>query len=138
MCPIFLANCSFAHLSWVTWANCSWSLICHERPEQFAHGHSFVLSDLSDSLTVAHLSWAIWANRSQSLIWFEQNERLSNEQIREFPALMQSRCKSYSTLIQKMEKEKKINIHTCRSNILCLVSHNEPIREVPKIYRNPK
>ena len=32
------------------------SLICHEQPEQFAHGRSFVLSDLSDSLKVAHLS----------------------------------------------------------------------------------
>ena len=61
----------------MTWANCSRSLICLERPERFAHGRSFPLSDLSDSLTVAHFSWAIWANRSQSLIWFEQNEQMS-------------------------------------------------------------
>ena len=67
------ANRSFAHLSWVTWANCSQTLICHEWPEQFAHGcsfdmsnlsnllsHSFVLSNLSKSLTVAHLIWEIW------------------------------------------------------------------------------
>ena len=40
--------------------------------ERITHGRSFVLSDLSDSLTVAHLSWAIWANCSQSLIWFER------------------------------------------------------------------
>ena len=53
-------------------ANRSRSLIWHERPERFAHRSKFVLSNLSDSLTVAHLSWAIWANRSQSLIWFEQ------------------------------------------------------------------
>ena len=49
----------------IFWANRSRSLICHEQPERFAHGRSFVLSDLSDSLTVSHLSWAIWANHSQ-------------------------------------------------------------------------
>ena len=54
--------------------NRSWLLICLERPERFAHGCSF---PLSDSLTVAHLSWAIWANSSQPLIWFEQNEQMS-------------------------------------------------------------
>ena len=31
-------------------------LFYHEQPEQFAYSHSFVLSDLSDSLTVDHLS----------------------------------------------------------------------------------
>ena len=30
------------------------SLYCHEQPERFAHSCSFVLSDLSESLTVAH------------------------------------------------------------------------------------
>ena len=58
----------------------AYSLICHERPEQFANGHSFDMSDLSDLLTVAHfshLSWVIWGNRSQSLIWFEWNEQKS-------------------------------------------------------------
>ena len=63
----------------MTWANRSQSLICHERPDRFAHSRSFFLSHLSNSLTVTHLSWAIWANRSQSLIWFEQNERMSDE-----------------------------------------------------------
>ena len=58
---------SFAHLSWATLANCSQSLICHEWPERFAHSRSFVLIDLSESLTVAHLIWA--------------NERMSNEWI---------------------------------------------------------
>ena len=53
---------SFANLSWVTWANQSHSLICPEGPEQFAHGRSFVLSDLSQLLTFADLSSAIWAN----------------------------------------------------------------------------
>ena len=32
------------------------SLIYHEPPEQFVHSSSFVMSDLSDLLTVAHLS----------------------------------------------------------------------------------
>ena len=66
-------------------------LIYHERPKGFAHGCSFVMSDLRDSLTVAHLSWAIWANHSQLLIWFEQNERMSkwaNERMSKFPALL--------------------------------------------------
>ena len=84
----FWANRSFTHLSWVTWANCSWSLICHERHEGFAHSRSFVLSNLSDSLTVAHLSWVIWANHSQPLIWFERNEWLSKWAMSEFPALI--------------------------------------------------
>ena len=48
----------FAHLSWVNWANRSHLLICHERPEGYAHICSFVLSDLSKSLTFAHLFWA--------------------------------------------------------------------------------
>ena len=39
-----------AHLSWATWAIRSWSLICLEQPEQFAHNRSFVLSDLSELL----------------------------------------------------------------------------------------
>ena len=38
------------------------SIIYHELPERMAHICSFVLSNLSDSLTFAHLSWAIWAN----------------------------------------------------------------------------
>ena len=84
---MFWANRSFAHFLWATWGTRSWSLICLEWPEQFAHGRSFLLSDLSNLLTVAHLSWAIWANRSQLLIWFEWNERMSNERMSEFPAL---------------------------------------------------
>ena len=50
--------------------NLSESLICHERPKRIAHGCSFVLSDLSDSLTVTHLIWAKWSN-----------ERWANERI---------------------------------------------------------
>ena len=61
---------------WATWANFSQLLICHERPELFAHSRSFVLSDLRKSLTVAHLVWAIWAN-----------EQMRGEQMSEFPTL---------------------------------------------------
>ena len=35
-----------------------------ERPERFALDRSFLLSELSESLTVAHLSWMTWAIRS--------------------------------------------------------------------------
>ena len=57
------------------------SLIYHEQPERIAHGCSFVLSDLSDSLKVAHFLWATWAICSRSLIWFVLNERWANERI---------------------------------------------------------
>ena len=50
---------------------------------------SFIMSDLSESLTVAHLSWAIWANHSQSLIW---SELMSDEQMSEFPTLVLTDC----------------------------------------------
>ena len=46
------------------------------RPERFAHSCSFVLSDLSESLTVAHMIWAIWAN-----------DRMSNKWMSKFPTL---------------------------------------------------
>ena len=39
-------------------------LIFGERPELFAHNHSFPLSDLSESLMVANFWWAKWAIRS--------------------------------------------------------------------------
>ena len=46
-----------AHLSFATWVTRSRSLISSEQPEQFAHGGSFVLSDLSESLTVGSCSF---------------------------------------------------------------------------------
>ena len=55
---------SFAHFWWVTWAIHSWSLISSERTEQITHGCSFLVSNLSDTLT--------------SLIWFERNERFTH------------------------------------------------------------
>ena len=54
----------------------TYSLIYHERPERIAHGRSFVLSNLSESLTVTHLIWAKLAN-----------EQMSDAQMSEFPAL---------------------------------------------------
>ena len=55
---------------------------------RIAHGRSFVISDLSDSLTVAHLSWAAWVTRSQSLICLKRNEQMSELAMSEFPALL--------------------------------------------------
>ena len=77
----------FAVLSWATWANRSLSLFCHEQPERFTHGCSFVMSDLSNLLTVAHFSWTIWAIHSQSLICPQWSEQMSNEQMSEIPTL---------------------------------------------------
>ena len=56
----------------------------------FAHGCSFLVSNLSDSLTVALLSWAIWANCSQSLFKMSNFEQKSDERMREFPTLVVS------------------------------------------------
>ena len=47
---IFERITRFLPKKWATWAICSQSLIPSEQPEQIAHGRSFVLSDLSDSL----------------------------------------------------------------------------------------
>ena len=61
------------------WKKPSASLMCPEQPERIAHICSFVMSDLSDLLTVAHLSWATWANRLHLLICPEQFEQMSHE-----------------------------------------------------------
>ena len=55
---------SFAHFWWATWAIHSRSLISSERHEWIAYGRSFLVSDLSDSLT--------------SLICGEQPERFTH------------------------------------------------------------
>ena len=80
-----IKNKQFAHL-----------LFYHEWPEQIAHSRYFVLSNLSDFLTVAHLSWATraissqllicperseQANRSKSLITMSNFEQMSNERM---------------------------------------------------------
>ena len=51
--------------------------LCHEQPERFTHGCSFVMRDLSNLLTVAHFSRAIWANCSQLLIKISNFEQMS-------------------------------------------------------------
>ena len=53
-------------------------LIYHERPERITHSRSFVMSNLSDSLTVALLIWATWAIPSQSLTCLERSERIAH------------------------------------------------------------
>ena len=54
------------------------SLTYHERPERIAHGCSFVMSDLSDSLTVALLIWVTWVIPSQSLICLQRSEQIAH------------------------------------------------------------
>ena len=99
-----------AHFWWATWAICSWSLIFGERPEQIAHGCSFLVSDLSDSLTslifgerperfahitqkFAHGRSFVLSDMSESLIvahliWAKwANEWMSDERMSKFPAL---------------------------------------------------
>ena len=52
-------------------------LFCHEWPEWFAHGHSFLVSDLRKSLMVDHFWWATWAICSQSLFCHEWSEQIA-------------------------------------------------------------
>ena len=84
---------SFAQFWWATWANRSWWLIFGERPEWFTHGRSFVVSDLSDSLT----SLVFLTNKKVQKYDFSKKnvkriarfcERKSN--LSEFPTLMNS------------------------------------------------
>ena len=66
----FGANCLFFAKKVSKWGMGSireWfahSLIFGKLPEWFAHNCSFLLSDLSESLTVTLLSWETWAIRS--------------------------------------------------------------------------
>ena len=39
---------------------------------------SFLVSNLSDSLTIAHFFWAMWANRSWSLIYGERPKHFTH------------------------------------------------------------
>ena len=52
-------------------------LFYHEQPEQITHSRYFVLSNLSDFLTVSYLSWATWAISSQLLICPERSEQIA-------------------------------------------------------------
>ena len=62
-----------AHLSSAPWEIRSRLLFWYERTEQFAHSCSFVLSNLSKSLTVAHLIWAM-GEKANSQPWVLGNE----------------------------------------------------------------
>ena len=53
------------------------SLLYKEEPKQMAHSHSFVISDLSNLLTVALFSIATRVNRSPSLFNLSDFERKS-------------------------------------------------------------
>ena len=53
-------------------------LFCAERPEQIAHICSFVMTNLSDLLTVVHFSWFTWAIPSQLLICPEPPEQIAH------------------------------------------------------------
>ena len=90
-CSFLWANHSFALFWWATWVIRSWLLISSEQPEQIAHGRSFILSDLSESLShsfdlsdlskslmVAYFLWATWAIRSLSLISSELPDRFAH------------------------------------------------------------
>ena len=52
------------------------SLIFGEWPERIAHGCSFVMRDLSDSLTVVLLIWVTWVICSQPLIFLSDLSKL--------------------------------------------------------------
>ena len=96
------------HFLWEMWADCSWSLIFSEQPEQFAHiahfcerpeqfthiahqkrgNERFVILDFLAKIfwanrSFAHFLWATWANRSRSLICLERPERFAHS--RSFP-----------------------------------------------------
>ena len=83
-----LAIHSFAHFWCATWAICSQSLISSEGCEWITHGRSFLVSDLSDSLTslifgerpeqfahIAQRKWAIVSELLTSLTKKRGNER---------------------------------------------------------------
>ncbi len=48
-----------------------------QKNERFTH-LPFLVSEMSDSLTIAHFLWAPWANCSWSLIFGEQPERFAH------------------------------------------------------------
>ena len=103
-----------AHFWWATWEICSHrsiqkreggnlSVFLNLPKKRTINACSFIISDLSESLTVehlswatwaicspllnAHLAWAIWANRSQWLIWSERSEKMREWAMSKFPTL---------------------------------------------------
>ena len=61
---------SFAHFWWVAWAIRLRLLIFGEQTEQIAHGCSFLVSDLSDSLT------SLRGNEQRSCFWQQKSDLL--------------------------------------------------------------
>ena len=81
---------AFTHFWWATWVICSQLLIPSERPERIAHGHSFVLRDLSNSLTSLRRNEQIFfffftVKRTKNTIFLEffgANRKFFGERIR--------------------------------------------------------
>ena len=73
------------------WANNVWMSDLQKKNKRFAHSliygerpepkRSFLVSDLSDSLTFAHLSWATWGNCSRLLFWHEQPVQFATQSL---------------------------------------------------------
>ena len=133
---VFLSNCSFfankwsnkrfaqknewfAHFWWATWAIGSWSLIFSERREWIAHGRSFLVSDLSDLLTLfifgerpeqfAHIAHHKWGNE-QILIDRERIAQVAHDKWATISDLLRSlmineqMCDSLKQFWQKKSK----------------------------------
>ena len=49
-----------------------------QRNARFAHGRSFLVSDLSDSLMIANFWWATWGNHLWTLIFGEWPEQIAH------------------------------------------------------------
>ena len=69
---------SFTHFRWATWAIRSRSLVSSEWPEQIAHGRSFLVSDLSDMLTLL-----LFGERSE-LLTHTAHQKRGNERFTHF------------------------------------------------------
>ena len=65
-----------------------------------AHGRLFVLSDLSELLTVDHLIWVKGVNEQMS------DEQMSDEQMSEFPSLIQTSWTNLNLMIFFLSKNK--------------------------------
>ena len=61
ICSKKRAILSLAHFWWATWVICSWLLIFGEQPKWITHGCSFLVSDLSNLLTL--LNYGEWSER---------------------------------------------------------------------------
>ena len=90
---------------------------------RIAHGHSFVLSDLSDSLTVAHFLWATWAICSRSLICRERSDQIAHSRsfdLNKFPALVSCNCVAFFCLACILHL---CFLHLCKLYAPCTSAH---------------